>query len=459
MLEEMRNSVLFWRSRPPSSEGCDLYQYQELKPQQIRLFKLLPNHRDGVIRCELEHAPFARVEVDNAVRTLEYAALSYTWGPKTPLRCIQVDGRNLEIRENLWHFLSRLQTHIWRPKYLWADAICINQEDVSEKTLQVALMGQIFRCAKETFVWLGLEDADSALVMNVFKDAYRTDEACSCAKLHSTDRTVDGQRVWMATQAFFDRPYWRRSWIVQELALAQGEITVFCSADTLGYKIIYNLHEDLHTKLRIGRSKRDGMCMYMGPTGKLQHYCRNRLTFKIATAMSEHTLPMISTRRYLHPPSTLLDLLYRYKSTECTDPRDKIFSMMSLQTDIPPPLVQTILDYSMDIYELFFLLLIIYTQRHRFLPDMAKHHRRLGKIESGSTLTILGAMSMKVSASHRSVFEGTSVAHCRSKILSASLWLSLNASLTVGERMLLLLTFSNAGMNKICMSSTPEIME
>ena len=49
----------------------------------------------------------------------------------------------------------------------------------------------------------------------------------------------------------------------------------------------------------------------------------------------------------------------------------------------------------MDIYELFFLLLIIYTQRHRFLPDMAKHHRRLGKIESGSTLTILGAMLMK----------------------------------------------------------------
>jgi hypothetical protein len=43
---------------------------------------------------------------------------------------------------------------------LWADAICINQHDDVAKSSQVRLMGDIFKTADLTYVWLGPTPGD-----------------------------------------------------------------------------------------------------------------------------------------------------------------------------------------------------------------------------------------------------------------------------------------------------------
>ena len=40
------------------------------------------------------------------------------------------------------------------PSYFWVDAICINQEDIKEKTYQVCLMGQIYSDASLVISWV-----------------------------------------------------------------------------------------------------------------------------------------------------------------------------------------------------------------------------------------------------------------------------------------------------------------
>lgn len=45
-----------------------------------------------------------------------------------------------------------------RTAYLWADSLCINQADVSERSHQVNLMGAIYKSAESVLVWLGPEE-------------------------------------------------------------------------------------------------------------------------------------------------------------------------------------------------------------------------------------------------------------------------------------------------------------
>lgn len=46
--------------------------------------------------------------------------------------------------------------------YFWADAICINQQDIKERTQQVQLMGQIYGSAETVYSWLGPRDQSLA---------------------------------------------------------------------------------------------------------------------------------------------------------------------------------------------------------------------------------------------------------------------------------------------------------
>jgi hypothetical protein len=53
---------------------------------------------------------------------------------------------------------------------LWADAVCIDQSNVHERTEQVAMMGAIYSGASCTLVWLSEEvnGSDGAVCMDFF---------------------------------------------------------------------------------------------------------------------------------------------------------------------------------------------------------------------------------------------------------------------------------------------------
>lgn len=108
------------------------FQYRaQLSGREIRLLKLEPQGKDEQIRCSLDHKP-----LDSAPK---YNALSYCWGDATCTRQIICNGAVCGVTESLYEALVHIRkTHFATP--LWADAICLNQEDDSEKTQQVRMM-------------------------------------------------------------------------------------------------------------------------------------------------------------------------------------------------------------------------------------------------------------------------------------------------------------------------------
>jgi hypothetical protein len=123
----------------PSGDGCDMTRVLQIVPAS--------SHNQPIC-CTL-----ATISLGNAV---PYSAVSYVWGDPVSTKTILMHGAALSVRSNIWNFLQQMRSTIESiTGYLWIDAICINQEDISERGQQVAIMGQIYSQAEFVYVWLG----------------------------------------------------------------------------------------------------------------------------------------------------------------------------------------------------------------------------------------------------------------------------------------------------------------
>lgn len=176
------------------------YPYQRLPTAaSIRLIRVLPDRIDNSIVCSLQ-------TINSAHHTgVGYQALSYLWGDPKPTRKIYVRNQNdgvlheHHLHENLWQFLDKWQQPRTQPSgLLWTDLLCLNQEDSEEMAQQIPRMGEIYSGAKEVIIWLGPD----TISMEWTRDRW-------------------GEEGRNAATRILELPYWRRVWIVQEIALAQ----------------------------------------------------------------------------------------------------------------------------------------------------------------------------------------------------------------------------------------------
>lgn len=88
---------------------------------------------------------------------IEYIALSYASGAGSPTRPIQFDGFDIEVGESLYTALEFFRAALEpdTERVIWADAICINQDDDEEKNWQVQQMRFVYQQALSVCVWLG----------------------------------------------------------------------------------------------------------------------------------------------------------------------------------------------------------------------------------------------------------------------------------------------------------------
>jgi hypothetical protein len=137
-----------------NSDERDFYAPLDANPPTIRLLRLLPGYREDDIHAQLQ--PCSIAEAQN-----RYTTISYTWGSAeaVPTRLIRCNDKLIFISENLFTALRTLRRHD-QPILLWADALCINQDDIAERTHQVSLMGEIYCGSKETVIWLGEPEAN-----------------------------------------------------------------------------------------------------------------------------------------------------------------------------------------------------------------------------------------------------------------------------------------------------------
>ncbi|ORY13968.1 heterokaryon incompatibility protein-domain-containing protein, partial [Clohesyomyces aquaticus] len=83
-----------------------------------------------------------------------YKTLSYAWGSPTRNHTVFVDNKKLLVTENLHTALLHLRNE-QRALCIWIDAICINQQNLCERSQQVGMMRDIYKKSKRVYVWLG----------------------------------------------------------------------------------------------------------------------------------------------------------------------------------------------------------------------------------------------------------------------------------------------------------------
>jgi len=113
-----------------------MYQYQPItEADGIRLIELQPSQEASApLKCDLIHIRLSLC--DNRVIFGHYTALFYVYGNPEKSRTVIIDGKRLDITNNLNSALLDLCDN-QRTILLWADGMCINQVDNEEKARQI----------------------------------------------------------------------------------------------------------------------------------------------------------------------------------------------------------------------------------------------------------------------------------------------------------------------------------
>jgi hypothetical protein len=201
----------------------------------IRLLKLRPGLEHTVIECDLEV-----VDLEAHPR-LE--ALSYVWGNPNPPEAILCNGHQHSVTPNLALALRRLRSP-YMARTVWVDAICVNQEDLEERSQQVQLMRVIYSQAWRVIVWLGEDNGLAATAIQTIK--WFAGECCAkigtslgaidldmnspmdlqlrsyqpATTIQQRPTPIQTPNEWQAIEWFFDQPWFSRVWVIQEVAFA-----------------------------------------------------------------------------------------------------------------------------------------------------------------------------------------------------------------------------------------------
>ncbi|OAA59289.1 Ankyrin and HET domain protein [Cordyceps fumosorosea ARSEF 2679] len=117
-------------------------------------------------------------------------------------------------------------------RLIWADAICIDQSDIVEKSAQVDMMDRIYSNAGYVLAWLGPEDEhtgrglQAANILTTHLDAFEASRISPWLG-HDRERYLEAgiphlaRADWDALASIYQRQWFRRAWVVQEAVLAR----------------------------------------------------------------------------------------------------------------------------------------------------------------------------------------------------------------------------------------------
>ncbi|WYZ46615.1 hypothetical protein EsH8_IX_000840 [Colletotrichum jinshuiense] len=311
----------------------------------IRVLVLHPSvDQDSDIHCELLQIRISDcVEIDDS-----YVALSYVWGDLNDPESVYVNREEVQIGRNLAGALRHLRRgdHHLR---LWADALCINQHDVSERNHQVHQMRDIYASAVETIVYLGSNNGS-----NTTSSAWNFLERNSEWALNN-----DGEQDFDLPLSLEDsliyfrgdlsdveidvltRPWFLRVWVLQEVVVSR-EVSIQCGHRRVPWddfcKILllspryhdrYGLSLRAVEKVEIVRDMFQARCAYQ-ESHDMVHL-----------RPSWHT----SVTNYRGRSTDIIEMLDRARQLEASDPRDKIFALLGISTNVDIDDSRTAINY------------------------------------------------------------------------------------------------------------------
>ncbi|KAK1580031.1 heterokaryon incompatibility protein-domain-containing protein [Colletotrichum navitas] len=344
-----------YRALDTSNKEIRLVEVEPLRPED---FVSDSGRRRPVVRCRLKHCSLNDWPC-------HYAALSYAWGDPCVTKAIYLDGLEIQVTENLESALRHLAAARWNDTELgptlWVDAICIDQRNEAERTQQVSLMKDIFRNAHQTFLWLGPASDDSSLAMDTLRQMSRASSFVgshfnSWSKFPFTSVASDPlvtairdildnnlARLCLddfarlgAVSSLFNRPWFRRVWVIQERVLSLNCV-VCCGREWITW-------EGFREAFWLLCGIRDYLNIVGSGTGRLDS---SALATFLTKALNK-AIPVSFTR----PNSSLLVLFSLLSGMatgaqlQASDRRDYVFAILGLVDLDRSPLI--LADYTKD---------------------------------------------------------------------------------------------------------------
>ncbi|KAK7213742.1 hypothetical protein V2G26_020920 [Clonostachys chloroleuca] len=290
------------------------YQYQPLdsSTNQIRLLRLRKGYHTDAIECEIFETSLDEADC------IPYEALSYTWGFESEPAEIKLNGEVAWVTWNLYMALSCLRLSD-RDRLLWVDALCINQSNDQERGHQVSHMKQIYQNAEQVLIWLGRAGDNVDLLFDLMTQLERR------AMLQSNYRKQSPESwraIWpvmveeqggtesavyvkrrTAMLGLLQREWFRRIWVLQEAASARRALIV-CGWRSISSRTfalmpsLMDIEPDAHSRavLEIMPGHLRGSCWW-------------------------------SEKR------TLETLLWKFRSSRASDPRDRVYALLGISSD------------------------------------------------------------------------------------------------------------------------------
>lgn len=298
------------------------YRKLAVSIDEIRLIQLSPappHAQHDAIDCILEY-----VSLHNPP---PYIALSYQWGnPKDTVPILVGDHTHLVTR-NLSNALRNLRAR--GHQQVWVDAICINQRDIQERNEQINRMAVIYQLAQDVIAWLGDDVKVQTKAFSMLKAIYSTVPTVKIKKrifnfpYHRPEveksfsfKGEDDSDGWQAMDRLFQNAYWRRVWIIQELAYGKN-IQLACGMESIPFAYLTKTMEVI----------------------KGYGYWKNLHGSFFFTYINQ--IQIIRSQVERSKPISFLEAMVRSSGAECTVIHDQAFGLLGLSYDrakyIPTP--------------------------------------------------------------------------------------------------------------------------
>lgn len=348
------------------------FQYSPLLSLEIRLLELQAGASGDPLVGTLVHKVLS-VE-DHKIPAFE--ALSYCWGDQShpePITLINEQPAYEEqsnhesgtgfvyIGLNLASALRSLR-YSSEKRIVWCDSICINQQDLAERSFQVRRMADIFHHARSVIVWLGPETPWSVVVMKTLRWLSR--QVKSLTYCHSREGyrynladTVDDRFVevggthplslvqWRAFEQLLALDWHTRLWTYQEIVLAnQTTCVIWLGREEMPWTLF-------KTTVIFGAFRLPPRHALLDPVS----YSSNATQFGgraiACDTFEKYNIWLAAFRMTMHH--------------QCSDSRDKIFALQGL---MDPDVARSItLDYTKSHKELFTSICLEHLSRHKDL--------------------------------------------------------------------------------------------
>ena len=341
------------------------YQYQPLADNvSFRLLRLERVPANLRLRCFMMEVSITDLT------NFEYVAMSYTWGPpsdKVPIQCGD-SNQTIMIPGNLYSALHCLAREPWQGVmdtdepigydiWIWSDAICIDQSNQDERSQQVQLMRQIYQSASIVMVWLGEQKEANRNLIQLVSNLHETLSTVTAGQDPKSIDTValkDAGQIpapasedWIKLGDLYREPYFSRKWVIQEVASAR-KIGIMKGPLVIPSVAVWQLPALLINTDLVSVVKMAQLENLQLQNAQLQIAPHD---WKLNGLIQASFMSVQRTKLWSQAPMTLLELLWRFRDSQATDPKDHIFALVGISSDGNHPAYRV--DYKREVTELY----------------------------------------------------------------------------------------------------------